>query len=159
MHFCWECRHCKCCGQNFDCGCFLVIYFCIKLGCVTISHCKEWAQLIHCHTILKYIVASKPGCVSILIATTKPRRLVAKNGYALYIIPQNTERVLCHSFLDTTTVEENEQSRMYKKWHNHQKVGCIVCMHVKKIIRHPSQTCLKTRIRFFLAICQHLINL
>jgi hypothetical protein len=57
-------------------------------------------------------VASKPGCVSILIATTKPRRLVAKNGY---IIPQNTERVLCHSFLVTATVEENEQSRTYKK--------------------------------------------
>ncbi len=61
------------------------------------------------------IVASKLGCVSILIATTKPRRLVAKNRYALYTIPQNTERVLCHSFLVTTTVEENEQSRSYKK--------------------------------------------
>jgi hypothetical protein len=41
--------------------------------------------------------------------------LVAKNRYALYTIPQNTERVLCHSFLVTTTVEENEQSRSYKK--------------------------------------------
>jgi hypothetical protein len=84
---------------------------------VSISHCKEWAQFIHCNMILKYLVASQLGFVSILLAATKPRRLVEKNGCA--IIPQNTERVLCHSFLVTTTVEENG----IKRW-----VALFACM-------------------------------
>lgn len=86
---------------------------------VSISHGKECARFIHCNMILKYIVASQLGCVSILLATTKPRRLVAKNGCALYIIPQNTARVLCHSFLLTSTVEENA----IKRW-----VALFACM-------------------------------